>query len=142
MTRAVRKGDLVEVLSGNDRGKRGRVLRVIPAKARVVVQGVNLRWKHLRKSPKAPQGGRLRRETPLHVSNVMIFDEAAGTRTRVGVRESDGKKVRVGRKTGREIGAAPPAEARKTAKGAAATAKPKPARKPAAKRAEAAEGEE
>lgn len=100
----IRKGDMVEVIGGNDRGKRGRVLRVIPDKNRVVVQGVNLRWKHMRKSQQAPQGGRMRREMPIHASNVMIFDETSGARTRVGFRVVDGKKVRIARRTGKEIG--------------------------------------
>ena len=113
----IRKGDMVEILAGNDRGKRGRVLRVIPDKDRIVVQGVNLRWKHMRKSQQMPQGGRMRREMPLHVSNVMLFDEGAQMRSRVGYTEEDGKKVRVVRKTGAVLGAAPPAEKpKKTAK--------------------------
>ena len=113
----IRKDDMVEVLAGNDRGKRGRVLRVIPDKNRIVVQGVNLRWKHMRKSQQMPQGGRMRREMPLHVSNVMLFDEGAQQRSRVGYKVEDGKKVRVLRKTGAVLGAAPPAEtAKKTTK--------------------------
>jgi large subunit ribosomal protein L24 len=123
----IRKDDMVEVLSGNDRGKRGRVLRVIPDKDRIVVQGVNLRWKHMRKSQQMPQGGRMRREMPLHVSNVMLFDEAAQLRSRVGYKVEDGKKVRILRKTGAVLGAAPPAE----------KAKKIPRKKAATKKAEA-----
>jgi large subunit ribosomal protein L24 len=120
----IRKDDMVEVLAGNDRGKRGRVLRVIPDKNRIVVQGVNLRWKHMRKSQQMPQGGRMRREMPLHVSNVMLFDEGAQLRSRVGYKVEDGKKVRVLRKTGAVLGAAPPAEkAKKTTKKKAAKKK-------------------
>ncbi len=103
----IRKNDTVEVISGNDAGVRGRVLRVIPSKSRVVIQGVNLRWKHLRKSQQNPQGGRVRRETPLHISNVMLYDLEAGMRTRVGFLVIDGKKTRIARKTGKKIGAAP-----------------------------------
>ena len=103
----IRKDDEVEVIAGNDRGNRGKVLRVIPEKNRLVVQGVNLRWKHLRKSQQHPRGGRVRREVPIHASNVMLHDEAAG-RTRVGFRTVDGKKVRVARKTGAVLGMAPP----------------------------------
>ena len=106
------KGDLVEVIAGNDRGKRGRVLRVIPERDRVVVEGINVRWKHMRKSPKAPQGGRLKRELPIHRSNVMLFDEASGTRSRLGSRVVDGKKVRILRKSGAAVGAAPAAPAK------------------------------
>ncbi len=114
----IRKDDMVEVISGNDAGTRGRVLRVLPSKNRVVVQGVNLHWKHLRKSQKSPQGGRVRRETSVHISNVMLYDEEAGHRTRVGFRVVDGKKVRTSVKTGKVIGAAPRAapEPKKTAK--------------------------
>lgn len=115
----VRKGDMVEVLSGNDRGKRGRVLRMVHSKNRLVVQGVNLRWKHLRKSQQNPQGGRVRREMPIHMSNVMVFDESAGTRVRIGYREVDGRKTRVDRRTGKEIGAGPVKAARKSPKGEA-----------------------
>jgi large subunit ribosomal protein L24 len=89
-----------------------------------VVQGVNLRWKHMRKSQQMPQGGRMRREMPLHVSNVMLFDEGAQLRSRVGYKVEDGKKVRVLRKTGAVLGAAPPAEkAKKTTKKKAAKKK-------------------
>lgn len=129
----IRKGDMVEILAGNDRGKRGRVLRVIPDKSRVVVQGVNLRWKHMRKSQQMPQGGRMRREMPLHVSNVMLFDEAAQQRSRIGYTVQDGKKVRVARKTGAVVGTAPAAEkAEKAAK--PAKKKKKTARKKAAEK--------
>jgi large subunit ribosomal protein L24 len=129
----IRKDDMVEVISGNDRGKRGKVLRVIPDKNRLVVQGINLRWKHLRKSQQHPQGGRVRREVPIHMSNVMIHDDAAG-RTRVGFQVVDGKKVRIARKTGAPLGAAPAApKARKPKKAA------KSAGAAAAKSAEAKE---
>ena len=123
----IRKGDMVEVISGNDRGKKGRVLQVIPDRDRVVVQGIALRWKHMRKSQQTPQGGRVRREASVHVSNIMLFDEEAETRTRVGFSVEGGKKIRVGRKTGKEIGhaaaAAPKAKAKKTKKKASEKAK-------------------
>lgn len=113
--RSIRKGDMVEVISGNERGKRGRVLRVIPDKDRLVVQGLNLRWKHMRKTQKAPQGGRLHREAPMHVSKVMLFDETAGARTRVGFRGEGKDKTRISRRTGREIGTPGAAPAKKEA---------------------------
>ena len=102
----IRKGDTVEILAGNDRGKRGKVLRVLPDKDRLVVQGINLRWKHLRKSQQNPQGGRVRREMPIHSSNVMLFDEASGQRTRIGWTRDGDKKIRIARKTGKEVGVA------------------------------------
>lgn len=110
------KNDFVEVITGNDKGKRGRVLRVIPDKQRVVVEGVNLRWRHMRKTQQMPQGGRIRKEMPIQVSNVMIYDEGAEQRTRVGYRIDKGKKVRVGRKTGTEVGTAPEKTAKAKAK--------------------------
>lgn len=66
----VKKGDEVVVLAGNDRGKRGTVKQVLPGKNRVVVEGVNLRTKHLRRTQQNPQGGRVEREFPIHASNV------------------------------------------------------------------------
>ena len=113
------KNDFVEVITGNDKGKRGRVLRVIPDKQRIVVEGVNLRWRHMRKSQQLPQGGRIRKEMPIQVSNVMIYDEGAELRTRVSYRIEKGKKIRVGRKTGTEIGVASEKKATAKAKGRA-----------------------
>jgi len=115
----IRTNDMVEVIAGNDKGKRGRVLRVIPDRNRVVVQGINLRWKHMRKSQQSPQGGRVRREVPIHLSNVMLYDEGAAVRSRVGFEVREGKKTRILRRTGQAAGAAPPAEKaakKKTAK--------------------------
>ncbi len=109
----IRKGDLVEIVTGNDRGKRGRVLRVLNDKGRVAVEGVNLRWKHMRKSQQHPQGGRVRRETPVHMSNVMLVDETADVRTRVGSAVIDGRKTRIARKTGKPITAAGKAASKK-----------------------------
>jgi len=109
----IRKGDMVEILSGNDRGKRGRVLRMLPDKDRLVVQGVNLRWKHMRKSQQSPQGGRMRKEMPIHISNVMLFLEGEETRTRVGFTIHEGKKVRVARRTGALLDGAGSEQARK-----------------------------
>ena len=99
----IRKDDLIEVTAGNDRGTRGRVLKIIPKKNRVLIQGVNLRWKHMRKSQQSPQGGRIRKEIPIHVSNVMLIDETSDSATRIGYERIDGKKVRVARKSGKPI---------------------------------------
>ncbi len=125
----IRKGDLVEVITGNDRGKRGRVLRVLTERDRLVVEGINVRWKHMRKSPKAPQGGRIRLELSIHRSNVMLFDEASGTRSRLGSGVAEGKKVRILRKSGAPIGVAPVAPAKeKKVPGKRAAKKPAPAK--------------
>ena len=119
----IRKGDTVEVISGNDKGKTGRVLRMIPKQDRLVIQGINLRWKHMRRSQQQPQGGRVRREVPIHESNVMLVDEATGKRTRVAYGVVDGKKVRLSRRTGKAIGTAAPVEEKKTKKSKAEQAK-------------------
>ena len=106
MANRIRKGDMVAIVSGDDRGKRGRVLRMVSEKNRIVVEGVNLVYKHLRKSQQNPNGGRIRREAPVHISNVMPIDPDSNEPTRVSAKVVDGKRVRVGRRTGTELGAA------------------------------------
>jgi large subunit ribosomal protein L24 len=89
------KGDEVLVIAGNDRGKTGKVLAIFPDRQRVIVEGVNFIKRHTRPSQSNPQGGIVEREAPIHVSNVMPYDSAAGRGTRVRSRElSDGKRVR------------------------------------------------
>ena len=100
----VRKGDTVMVVAGKERGKRGRVLRVIPEKNRVVVERVNMIKKHQRPTQRLRQGGIIEREGSIHLSNVMLLDPTSGKPTRVGMRAlSDGKKARVARKSGEII---------------------------------------
>ena len=103
----VKKGDLVEVLVGNQAAAerpakvRGRVLRVDPDKGKVVVEGVNRRYRHVRRSAKYPQGGRIQREMPIDLSNVMPVCPKCDRGVRVGFRvEADGSKARVCRKCG------------------------------------------
>lgn len=90
----VRKGDQVIVRAGNDRGRVGEVLRVMPTESRVVVQGVNIRVKHLKPSQRNPQGGLVRREMPIHISNVSPVVDGKPTRVRFQSKP-DGGKVRV-----------------------------------------------
>ncbi len=100
----VRKGDTVVVIAGKERGKRGKVLRVIPDKGRVIVERINMIKKHQRPTQKLRQGGIIEREGSLHISNVMLVDPRNDKPTRVGVRAlSDGKKVRLARKSGEMI---------------------------------------
>jgi large subunit ribosomal protein L24 len=100
----VRKGDTVMVVAGKERGKRGKVLRVIPEKSRVIVEKVNMIKRHQRPTQKLRQGGIIEREGPIHLSNVMLMDPRGERPTRVGVRMlADGKKVRVARKSGEII---------------------------------------
>jgi large subunit ribosomal protein L24 len=104
----VKKGDIVRVVAGNDRGKQGKVLRVYPSRQRVIVEGVNMRIRHMRPSQAFPQGGRIDREMPIHVSNVMPLD-SNGEPTRVGrkaIADTElGKMrwVRFARTTGEEL---------------------------------------
>jgi large subunit ribosomal protein L24 len=83
MAARIRKDDMVVVISGDHRGAKGKVLRVIPEKQRVLVEGVNLVYRHVRKSQRNPQGGRIRKEAPLHISNVMPLDPKADRGARV-----------------------------------------------------------
>ena len=91
----VKKGDTVQVMSGKDKGKQGVILKAMPSKNRVVVEGINVIKKHSKPSQANPQGGILEIEAPIHVSNVMPLDPKTGKPTRVGFKVVDGKKVRV-----------------------------------------------
>ena len=98
------------VRSGDDRGKTGKVLRVMPRDAKVVVEGINVVFRHVRPSQKHPQGGRIQKEMPIHISKVSPVDPGAegdGLRkaTRVRFRtEADGSKVRVAARSGKVLG--------------------------------------
>jgi len=98
----IRKNDTVLVRAGKDRGKRGRVLRVLTGDNRVVVEGVNIIKRHTRPNPqKNIKGGIVEREGTIHASNVMLIDPESNKATRVGHKEqADGRKVRIGRKSG------------------------------------------
>lgn len=100
----VRTGDKVVVISGKDKGKEGTILKAIPAKERVVVEGVNIVKKHQKPSQMNPEGGILETEAAIHVPNVMHVDPESGERTRVRYEvKEDGTKVRVAAKSGKEI---------------------------------------
>ena len=97
----VKKGDKVVVTNGQYKSKEAReVLKVDAEKGRVIVQGVNLRWKHQKRSQQNPKGGRVQLEQPIDASNVLLFSEKLGKGTRTKVEVVDGKKVRVGVKCG------------------------------------------
>ena len=100
----VKRGDTVKVLSGKDKGKQGKILRAIPAKERVVVEGVNIVKKAQRPTQQNPQGGITTMEAPLNVSNVMLVCPKCNEATRTGKRVNEaGKKVRVCKKCGQDI---------------------------------------
>ena len=94
MARHIRKDDIVEVISGDHKGQRGKVLRLNPKRGLVVVEGVNMVYRHVRPSRRNPQGGRVQREAPIHVSNLLPYDPKAdkGSRVRFEVeRDEEGK---------------------------------------------------
>ncbi len=104
----VRKGDTVRVISGNEKGKEGKILKVFPQKERLIVEGVNVRIRHTRPNQMYPQGGRIEREMPIHASNVMPLD-SNGDATRVGrksIEDPDSGRsrwVRFAKTTGEEL---------------------------------------
>lgn len=100
----IKKGDTVYVLAGEDRGKTGRVLKVLVTKQRAIVEGVNIVTKATKPSAKHPQGGLVKMEAPIHISNLSLLDPKTGKPTRVGRRRNDeGKLVRYAKKSGEEI---------------------------------------
>ena len=98
----LRKNDVVEVICGRDAGKRGKVITVLRAEGRVLVQGVNYIKRHTRPNPQRNiKGGIVEREAPIHVSNVMIVSPDDDKRTRIGSKVlADGRRARVGRRSG------------------------------------------
>jgi large subunit ribosomal protein L24 len=95
MARHIKSGDTVMVIAGSDKGKAGKVLRVLTDKERVVVEGINRVWKHVRPSQRNPQGGRIQKDAPIHISNVMPVDPTTGKGARVRFEERDGAKRRI-----------------------------------------------
>ncbi len=105
MATHVKKGDRVVVIAGDDRGKTGDVLRVDAAAGKVLVQGINRVYRHLRPSRQHPQGGRIQKEMPIDISNVLPVDPKTNQPTRVAFKiEADGAKVRVAKKSGQPLG--------------------------------------
>jgi large subunit ribosomal protein L24 len=109
----IKANDTVLVISGDDRGARGKVLRVNREAGKLVVEGVNRVYKHVRRSQKNPQGGRLSMEMPVRISNVQLICQACGAATRLGARyQADGTKERYCKKCGAGNGTIAPAKAR------------------------------
>ena len=105
MATHVRKGDRVVVIAGDDKGKVGEVIRVDTATHKVLVQGINRVYRHLRPSRKHPQGGRIQKEMPVSISNVLPVDPKTNRPTRVAFRtDKDGSKIRVAKKSGQPLG--------------------------------------
>ena len=98
----IKKGDTVYVNAGNDKGKTGKVLEVLRDKDRVIVEGINMVSKHTKPNPKNPQGGIVKQEAGIHISNVQLVDNN-GKPTKVAVKVNGDKKVRIAKTTGEEI---------------------------------------
>ncbi len=100
----IRKGDLVKVIAGDSKGQQGKVLSVLISKSRILVEGINLVSKHTKPNAATPNGGIIKKEAALHISNVALVDPTSGEITRVGRKlNADGKLVRVAKKSGEEI---------------------------------------
>lgn len=100
----IKKGDLVFVNSGESKGQQGRVLSVIVKDNRAIVEGVNMVSKHTKPNAKHPQGGIIKKEAPVHISNLMLIDPTSGKPSRIGRRlNENGKLVRYSKKSGEEI---------------------------------------
>ena len=100
----IKKNDTVVVLAGEDKGKTGKVLKVLVEKNRALVEGVNMVSKSTKPSAQNPQGGIVKHEAPIHISNLSLVDPKSGKATRVGIKVTeDGKKVRIAKKSGEEI---------------------------------------
>jgi large subunit ribosomal protein L24 len=102
----IRQDDIVQVIAGEERGVRGKVLKVLRKNGKVVVEGVNRVYKHMKRSQKNPQGGRLSKEMPVDISNVMLVDPQTNKPARVGVRVTkDGNRERYSKQSGASLGA-------------------------------------
>ena len=100
----IRKGDLVQVIAGDSKGSQGKVLEVIIEKSRVIVEGANMVSKHTKPNAASPNGGIIKKEAAIHISNLMLVDPKSGKATRVGrQKNAAGKLVRVAKKSGEEI---------------------------------------
>ncbi len=100
----IKKNDSVIVLAGNDKGKKGKVLKVLVDKRRAIVEGVNMVSRHTKPSAKNPQGGIVKQEASIDISNLSLIDPKSGKATRIAIKVTeDGKKIRVAKKSGEEI---------------------------------------
>ena len=99
----IKKGDTVYVLAGDDRGATGRVLAIDRTKGRAIVEGCNMVTKATKPTAQYPQGGLVKKEASIHLSNLALIDPKSGKTTRIALRREDGKSVRIAKKSGQEI---------------------------------------
>ncbi len=99
----IKKNDNVIVLAGEDKGKTGKVLKVLIKEQRAIVEGVNMVSKSMKPSAKNPQGGIVKQEAPIHISNISLVDPKSGKATRVSVKREGKNVIRIAKKSGEEI---------------------------------------
>lgn len=99
----IKKDDMVKVIAGEDKGKTGKVLSVVTSESRVFVEGVNIISRHTKPSASNPNGGIIKKEAPVHISNLMLIDPKSGEATKVGRKVENGKNVRFAKKSGEVI---------------------------------------
>ena len=99
----IRKNDTVMVLAGEDKGKTGKVLKVLVKENRAIVEGVNIVSKSAKPSAKHPQGGIIKQEAPIHISNLSLIDPKSGKATRIAIKREGKKVTRIAKKSGEEI---------------------------------------
>ncbi|MDE6369878.1 MAG: 50S ribosomal protein L24 [Duncaniella sp.] len=99
----IKKGDIVYVLAGEDRGKEGRVLKVLVQKQKAIVEGVNMVTKATKPNAQHPQGGLIKMEAPIAISNIALIDPKSGKPTRISIKRENGKVIRISKKSGEEI---------------------------------------
>ena len=99
----IRKGDTVIVLAGRDKGKTGKVQKVLVEEQRAIVEGINMVSKSTKPSAKNPQGGIVKQEAPIHISNLSLIDPKSGTATRVSIKHEGKNVIRISKKSGEEI---------------------------------------
>jgi large subunit ribosomal protein L24 len=99
----IKKGDQVQIITGKDSGKQGEVLRIFPSDERLIVKGCNMAKRHVRPRREGEKGERIEKETPIHVSNVMLICPHTGKPTRVGYKMEGGEKVRFSKRSGKAI---------------------------------------
>src|SRR5690606_14290531 len=95
----IKTGDIVRVIAGDHKGSEGKVVRVLREKNKAIVEGVNIISKHVKPSASNPQGGIVKKEAPIHISNLALIDSKTKETTKVGYRIENGKKVRVSKKS-------------------------------------------
>ncbi len=99
----IKKDDTVLVITGKDKGKKGKVLKVFPKTQRAIVEGVNIQTKHRKPNNQMRQGAIEHKEGPVHISNLMFWDKKENAPTRIGYKIENGKKVRISRRTGNAV---------------------------------------